>query len=400
MIVNKNIFLNNNNSDYSDNQRGASIIEILLSMGIIVLISPFIYNQITNTVHDIQDVSLAKKITDTRASTLNFLRMNQEAWPDIAEIKLDSEELVFITNLAHSGFIDKYQSNGISQTDVYLAFTVDNNMLHSAKIAEKVGSDAAVVGKDGIAYGDSWAVAAPEFKSGDIVYRIERNFSSDDNSKYLHRSTSGEDKLNVMQRNLDMGKFDIYNIGTFFGKTGTAKDTYAAFVNIKDFKSTEIYFSGGANMDGSNVNIKSIKVNDDITGFKNINAKKLNNDGFSGTGNIIADRATISKSLNVGNNLNIKSDSEKTISGFVGISTHALYVPYLSTDELTFYNNFGLTVSGELLLSTTSPIKFGSWYFPNITPPSFSVFNLSQVAVPKTPDSSDFDKLINSGWKD
>lgn len=398
MTVNKNN-LYKYNSDYTDNQRGASILEVLLSMAIIAILSPFIYSQITETAREIQDVSYAKKIINTRGNVLNFVRLNQDKWPDTAQIQLNPQELEQITNLAKSGFVDKYVINGIAITDIYLSFNFKNDALRSKKIAKKIGTDATTPNKDGIAYGDYWAVSAPDFKPSDIIYRISHDFNSDDNSKYLHRGTAGEEELNTMYRSLNMGKFNIYSIGTVTAKSGKILNTNAALTEIKDISALNVYFVNGANMDGNNVHIGTVRVGGDVTGFRTINAKKLNDSTYSVNGNIISDKAKITNSVNVGKNLTLKSDSEKTISGFTAITTHSITVPYLSTDELDFHNNFGLTVSGELLMSTVAPIKIGSWTFPSATPPSFSSLTLSRATMPTTPKSSDFNKLVKSDWK-
>lgn len=383
-----------------NNQRGASIMEILLVIAIVALMAPFVYNQISETSREIRDIGTAKSIIALREPALNFVRLNQDKWPDIAQIKLDAEELETITESATAGFIDKYSVQGAIITDIYLAFSLDNNALHSAQIAKHIGLDAATVTPDGIAYGASWAVAAPDFEPGDLVYRIHYNFSGDDNSKYLHRGTSGEDDLNVMMRNLNMGNFNIYSIGTTIAKTGKMIESSAAFTEVKDLATSSAYFTSGANMDGNGVQVGSMRVSGDITGFRTINAKKLNKDGFSTTGSIISDRATIKNSVNVGRNLNIKSDTTRTVSGFSGIVAHSLAAPYVSADEMYFGNNFGLTVSGELLMSTTPPLRIGSWTFPGTTPPRFVQFELTRAKVPATPDSKEFDIIMKNGWKD
>lgn len=398
-MINRILSSKNLYTDHNSEQRGASILEILLVMGIIAVLSPFIYNQISETSEQIRDISIAKQIINLRDPALNFVRLNQDKWPDTAQIKLSDNELDQITGSARAGFIDKYQIHGSTVTDIYLAFGLQGNAIHTAKVAKQIGIDAATVANDGVAYGISWAVTAPGFQPGDLVYRINYNFNGDDISKYLHRTTSGKDEFNVMQRKLHMNRFNIYNIGTVAAESAKFKDTSAAFVELKDSAAGSVYFSNGANMDAENVKIGSMRVSDDISGFRNISAKKLNNDGFSTTGNIIADKATVNNSLNVGNNLTIKSDSTKTVSGFSGIIAHSIYTSFLYSDEIQFYNNFGLTVSGELLMSSTPPIKIGNWSFPSSTPPNFSELGLSRATVPNMPNNNDFDKILKTGWK-
>lgn len=387
-------------SDSSQNQRGAGVIEVLLAMAIVALLAPFLYNQIAETSRDIRDITTAKKIVALRDPILNFVRLNQDKWPDYAQIKLDDTELAQISDVSHAGFIDKYLIQGAAVTDIYLAFSPNDSNLRTAKIASNIGTDAATVNPDGIAYGNFWAVAAPEFKPGDLIYRISYDFSNEDNSRYLHRASTGDDELNVMKRNLDMGKFDIYNIGTIAVDSGKIMDASTAFVEAKQTTANSTIFAGGATLDANSSHIGSMRVTGDIIGFRNIVANQLNDNKFSTDGRIIADRATVKNSVNVGHNMVLKSNSTRTISGFVGVMTHSVETPFLSADEIIFHENFGLTVSGELLMSTSSPLKIGNWTFPSTTPPKFSSFVLARAPIPTTPDTSEFDIIIKSGWQD
>lgn len=379
--------------------RGASILEVLMSMAIVAVAMPFVYSQIAETNNNIRDMAVARDITNLRPDILNFIRLNQDTWPDVAQIKMNDEDLDMIATGASAGFIDKYVINGASVTDVYLAFKLGSTNLHTANVARHIGDDAAVVDSDGIAYGHSWAVSAPEFESGDLVYRITRDVSGEDKTKYLHRGTSGDDELNVMLRDLNMGGYNIYDVGGVFASASRIKDVTSTFVTTDDFSANTIYFSNGANMTGNNVSIGSLRVTDDIIGFRNIYANRLNNSGFSTSGRIITDRATISDSLNVANDMIIKTDSSRTINGFAGIKAGIVYTPFLSTTEIMFYENFGLTVSGELMLSTNSPIKFGAWVFPSTTPPSFTALSLGRVKIPLMPNEHEFDALMSNDWK-
>ena len=379
--------------------RGASILEVLMSMAIVAVAMPFVYSQIAETNSNIRDMAVARDITNLRPDVLNFIRLNQDTWPDVAQIKMNDTDLDLVASGANAGFIDKYLVNGASVTDVYLAFKFGSTNLHTANIAHHIGDDAAVVDSDGIAYGRSWAVSAPEFESGDLVYRITRNVSGEDKTKYLHRGTSGDDELNVMLRDLNMGGYNIYDVGGVFASASRIKDVTSTFVTSNDLVANTIYFSNGANMTGNNVSIGSLRVTDDIIGFRNIYANKLNNNGFSTSGRIITDRATVSDSLNVSKDMILKTDSLRTISGFAGIKAGTVYTPFLSTTEIMFYDNFGLTVSGELMLSTNSPIKLGTWTFPSTVPPSFTEFVVSRAKVPSMPGEHEFEALMSSGWK-
>lgn len=383
---------------FTDENRGASVMEVLLALGIVALATPFVYNQISRSTQTVRDMAHAHQIMNVRDSVLNFVRMNQDKWPDIAQIRLDEEELRAISDMPVAGLIDKYSVRGATITDVYLAYEIGDDLMATSRIASHIGANAAVVADDGVAYGASWAAAAPDFEPGDLIYRITRDVSGSDTSRYLHRATSGEDDLNVMFRDLNMGGYNVYNIASIFADSVTANNATAFFVNANDIAAENVYFSSGANMDGGDVFINSMRVSGDITGFKNIYADKMNGTTYTTSGRIIADKATVTNSINVSRDLVLKSDSTKTISGFTGISTGTVVAPFLSTEEIMFYEDFGLTVSGELLMSTVSPIQIGRWVFPSTTPPRFSKFNISRTTTPDMPETSEFNAIMKSGW--
>ena len=395
MIVSKKKIFTDNAHDSC----GASITEVLLAMAIVTLAIPFVYNKIMDTNHTVRDIAMAKRIMSARDATLNYVRINQDKWPDVAQIKLDEEELGAISTDASAGFIDKYSVRGATVTDVYLAFVVSDKDLRTNQIARHIGGDAAVVNEDGVAYGNTWAVSAPDFLPGDLIYRISRDITGEDTSKYLHRATSGEDDLNVMQRNLNMAFHNIYNVATASAESAKIKNVNATFIESEDVTANTIYFSSGANMNGQDVHIDNLRVTGDLSGFRNIYANNMNGHGFTTRGRIITDRATITDSVNVSNNMVLKSDSARTISSFTGITASTVLTPYVSAEEIIFYDNFGLTISGELLMSTTSPLKIGNWVFPSTKPPAFKKLTLSRATLPQATNKNEFDKLIRNDWK-
>lgn len=392
MVVCKQKILNNESS-------GASIIEVVLAMAIVSMATPFVYNQIAKTNQTIQDIASARKIINVRDDALNFVRTNQDSWPDIAQIRLSPEELVTISENATAGFIDKYPVSGATITDVYLAFDLNQSELNTKQIAKHIGKDAAVVDTDGIAYGDTWAVAAPGFAPGNLIYRITRDISGQDTAKYLHRATSGEDNFNVMQRDLNMANHHIYNAANIIAESIESQNISARFINTESLYGETIYFSSGAILNGDEAWFDNLRVSGDMYGFRNIYASDLNGAGYTTNGNIITDRATVSNSINISNNLTLKSDSTRTISGFTTISTSSVYTPFVSCSEMYFYNDFGLTISGELLMSTTTPLKIGSWNFPSAKPPQFTTLSVDRAKIPNAPNNADFDKIINSNWR-
>ena len=380
-------------------ERGASVLEVLLVMAIVAMVTPFMYVQISKTNQVLRDVSVARSIVSVRDNVLNFVRMNQDKWPDDAQIRLTVDELKEITPEAVAGLIDKYSVGGAAITDVYLAFPMRDNMLHANKIARHIGGDAGIVDSNLVAYGDTWAVSAPDFVSGDLVYRISRDVSNQDTSKFLHRATSGEDNLNVMERDLDMAHHHVYNVATLMAESARIKNSNIAFLNADDVTAKTIYFKYGANIDSTDVSIGDLRVSGDMTGFKNVVADNLNGNKYTTQGRIISDNITVTDEVNVAGDLLIKPSGSNTIKGFTAINAHSVAVPYISAEEMVFLENFGLTVSGELLMSTTPPIKFGNWAFHSTRPPQFESLTLSRATRPGMPSQGVFNLIIQSGWR-
>ncbi len=383
---------------FNDELRGASMLEVLLAMAIVAVAAPFVYNQISATNAEIRNMADAKRIMDLRDPVLNFVRVNQDKWPEFAQIKFSDDELSAISELPTAGFIDKYSVRGATVSDVYLAFNM-GDQLRANHIARHIGADAAVVDTDGVAYGNMWAVTAPDFNPGDIIYRITRDIAGEDKTKYLHRGTSGDDNLNLMLRDLHMGSYNILDVGSIIAESAKVKNATSRFVTTDDIMAQNVYFSDGATMDGGKVALGDIRVSGDVTGFRTISANNLNGANFTTDGRVIADRASVKKSVNVARDLVLKSSTTRTISGFTAISVNSVKTAYLSADEIIFLDNFGLTVSGELLVSTTAPLKIGNWSFPSTTAPRFSELSLSRGAMPDAPNAREFGPLMMSGWQ-
>jgi hypothetical protein len=379
--------------------RGATLTEVVLAIAVVIAVSPFMYNQIIEMSNESEDIARANEIVKLRDAAINYIRINQEKWADIAEIKLSDEELQKISSLPHSGYVDKYKVNGASISDVYLAFSMNGSDYRAANIAKQIGEDAAVVREDGIAYSQSWAVSAPDdFYVGDLIFRISYDFEGADKSRFLHRGTMGEDELNKMQRDLHMNNFNVFNAAKINGLSAKIIDVDAVFLESDVVDAGSVYFTSGANMNSDDITFSSMRVTGDTSGFRLIKADVLNDSKYTTNGKLIVDRATIGNSVNVAGNLVLKSSSGRSVSGFSGISMNKLLTPYLSATDLVFFENFGITVSGELLLAGKAPLRIGNWVFPSTTPPSFSKLILTRASVPPTPDADEFDKITEQNW--
>lgn len=384
---------------FSDATRGASMTEVILAMAIVAIVAPFLYMQITDATDNVRDMTLARNIIALRGNVLNYVRANQDKWPDVAQIKLADDELSEISGVATAGFIDKYAVSGATITDVYLAFDTGLKPIRTMRVARHIGMDAAVVSDDGVAYGASWAVAAPDFQPGQLIYRVTRDVAGIDKSKYLHRTSSDDEDLNVMQRDLNMGGNSIFNIATMVAKSARIKNAAAMFANVQDLSATTVFFPDGANMNATSADIGAMRVTGDVTGFRNITANNLNGASYTTHGRIVTDRASVTKSVNVAKDFILKSNSALTVSGFAGMSANTVKTPYVSATEMTFFENFGLTISGELLMSTNAPLKIGAWTFPSTVPPSFNALTFERATIPGAPSRNAFGPLMQSGWK-
>ncbi|MCR5194249.1 MAG: hypothetical protein K6B71_01840 [Alphaproteobacteria bacterium] len=379
-------------------EHGGGLVEVLLALVIISVAAPFTYSMISETTHTMYNMAIANDIISLRDSVLNFVRMNQDLWPDQAQIKLSDKELSEFSDAITSGFVDKYSVRSGTIVDVYLAFDFGVSQKRVAQIANSIGADAAVVGADNVAYGSGWAVTGPDFTPGNLIYKITRNMSDTDVSRFLHRGSAGQDNLNVMERNLNMGGNNAYNVGTVDGKSVKVRTLNATFIKTDSVDAKNVYFSSGAGVSGK-MEIGTLRVSGDINGFREIKASKLNGSGFSLNGRVTADKVKINKTVNVARDFILKSSSLRTISGFAGMMVGSVYAPFIVTDEIVFYENFGLTISGELMVSTNAPVVLGNWAFPSTVPPEFTSLTLARAKIPSVPDKTEFDALITDNWK-
>ena len=202
-----------------------------------------------------------------------------------------------------------------------------------------------------------------------------------------------------MLRNLNMGGKDLLDVGTLDADSVTVKNINTTFVKAEEVNADSVYFSSGANIQGNDANIDTIRALGDISGFRNIIANNLNGNSFSSTGTIITDRAEIKNSVRIGNLFSLKSLGSKTINSFTAIYSNSVYTPYVSAKDMVFYGDFGLTVSGELLMSRVAPLKIGAWTFPSNQMPTFSSFKLGRAQIPQTPKKEEFSVIMASDWQ-
>lgn len=402
-------------------QKGSGLMETLLAIAIVGAIMPFAYNSVMDMSRKVADVSESKRIIAWQDPVMAYVRKNQADWPSNAQVEFDEEEVVNIGTgdnrllKPYAGFIEKREGSGGISINAYLAFKpVDIKKVRVANIVQNIGVDAAMVQSGGEAVSQSgWSISSELFTEGDLIFRVSDILGEDDVYKYLHRTYLDDKELNTMRRDLDMAKNSISGVGKITAQTINATGAKAWFVNSSKVITNEIFFPEGMTIDTSKAIFGSITVNGDVNGFRKITADKLKHVGTTSSatwatkGDIIADSVNINGPVHVQRDMVVKSESARTITGFAGIRTQAVATPYLYADNLIFQAGYGITISSDLLYSSSGEsITIGSWRFPSTTGPGFSELILKKTSDEEfgealaTPDSEDFSPLMTSGWKD
>lgn len=416
--------------------------ETLLAIGLVALMTPFVYARVLDTSNQIKDISIARTIVGWNTKMTAYIRQNQADWPEQAEVDLDQNEFYLIQNgnakpapkrpapavpargaaptalaklpvFPYAAFITKYVHRGGTSIDAYVAFPAGAfTLLRMNNLVKTLGVDAAIVGDDSTAYSvaGGWSINSKAFRAGDLVYRVSVNLPANNAVLYLHRMKLDDDKLNTMERDLLMSGHAIKDVDDVAGGLLDSKQAGAFFATADTLSADSAAFNAGANIDPSNATVGQIRVSGDVVGFKTIDANTFTGTGVNGgwpsQGTIIADRATITNSVVVGRNLTLQTSDSVTVSGFTGVSVYNVNTPYLSTNELRFADGFGITVSNELGTSdsSSSPLKLGNWTFPSNRLPNFTTLTLQKsvgdIASSATLNVAEFNEILASGWKE
>jgi len=404
-------------------QRGAGLMEVLLAIAIVGAIMPFAYNGVMEVSNSIVDASEAKRISEWSDPIMAYVRKNQADWPESAEVEFDEEEINLIREqnsenqisgrMLHpfAGFIEKRAARGGAMINAYLAFRPENiSEIRVANIARSIGADSAIVAANGEAVSPTgWSISSDLFSEGDLIYRISDILGEDEARRYLHRTYLDESDMNTMFRDLNMGKRNMVNVGTVSAKNLKSSNANIWFAEAPELRALDAYFPDGATVDPSKATLASVRVSGDISGFRKITTKRLT--GSTGTvwsqrGDVVADSVNVSGPVHVQRDLVLKSESIRTMSGFVGIRAQVLATPFVTTDQLFFAGGYGMTISSELMYSTSmNPIKLGSWTFPSANGPEFSALVLRKISSEdlsdrlSAPEILEFAPIISSDWK-
>lgn len=384
-----------------NSQRGASVLEVIFAIALVMAITPFMFNQISEMANTVKDVAAAKDIVNLRGDIVNYVRANQQNWLD-GDLTISDDDLHDLAPDAHAGIIYKETIQGATMTEVYLAFALDASKYRAANIAKYIGNDAAIVHEDKVAYSDTWSVSAPDiFNSGDLIYRISRDFEGDNQNVYLHRGIGGGDNLNRMQRPLHMNNNDMVNVGNVTGTESNAYITtgYTEYLNVGTDGS--VTTEGAIFQHGATIKASSLAITNDlsadlqsdasISGFASIGASSLNAHNSRNNANIEVVDSDVDTSFRTRGNLSL---ADTTISGLNRIivrDTISALSIHSSIFQLEKAANF--VVSGDALAARVDEffvIGTGStkwtWTVPDsdrnfVEGPTFSQIGLQGGAV-------------------
>lgn len=350
-------------------QRGASMLEVILAVALVLMLVPFMYYHIADMNNTVKDVALANQIVKLRDPVVDFVRVNQSEFSsdDGSAVQFTAEELASIAPLAQSGWVFRNNMVGGSSIEVYLLFSL-GTAYRTANIAKYIGSDAALVSDDNIAYSNDWAVSFDDdLTPGDLVFKITHDFSEADNDRYLHRGTIGGAHLNRMERTLNMNFNNLYNVKNISvpNPDGCSEDVccdgddcgvayinsaQALFLNAGSgiVNVNNATFSSGAEIktsDGS-PHIGKLTVLGDVDNLKEIDTKTID----ATAGMLYAQNISLSGNIEIGNNLSLGIDKELNLGETSALILNATYLENLTGDGVfnVGFDNKG----GEVAISS------------------------------------------------
>ncbi|OQX94222.1 MAG: hypothetical protein B6I23_02005 [Rickettsiaceae bacterium 4572_127] len=223
-------------------EAGFGLLEMIFALGILMAVSPFIYNQMNKKTKEIQSINLAKQLDALNKASQNYIAINSDNW------KVDFSENLFDQNLLYtmrdygltenfrhfSQSIKKYQlmskKFNVTETDTENEETETNEKVESfliiyltknispvqgTNLLEHLGNDAGYAEESSV-YGNKGAWKTQiEGVNHAIVYRLFNIKPAQKENTLLSRS-SNLDNANRMEVDLSLGvgdtKFNIENV--------------------------------------------------------------------------------------------------------------------------------------------------------------------------------------------
>lgn len=388
-----------------NSQRGASVLEVIFAIAVVLAITPFMFNQISEMSRTVHDIAAAKEITSLRDDVLDYVRQNQESWTE-PNNPISTETLNGWSPSPSAGIVVKENIQGATATEAYLVFTLtfkhgDTTKYRVADVARYIGPDAAVVQSDGVAYSDTWGVEGSTnfpLSENQLVFRIARDFEGENKNAYLHRS-SNQNGLNKMERPLhlknNIGLINIRSVNTNEVISGSINsnqvDTESVNTAGKFNVLDKITFSKGvgigyssidfANLIGMGGNgsndLRSVK----LRGFETLNIRNKDETAFM-AGNVETFDSRVNGSFVVNQDLTLKANGR--FSGFdINVSHGSIFAQDISVNLLQLSGNAELAISrtkdGNEITGTHLVIGVGAnqWRWPDTLGPTLRQLNLT-----------------------
>ncbi|MDR0448912.1 MAG: hypothetical protein LBG89_00415 [Rickettsiales bacterium] len=378
-------------------ERGASLLDVILTIGIIGVSAPFLYGKITDGAAEIRRVGYANHLTRLGGSVANYIALNESLWPDEYQVQIPADK--FFEVMAPFGAAESrnlpppsvmvFKSTsaaGIRTTNAYMITDMEGSTILSLhRFARLLGPEGGISEDGGFAYSGTgqWSARIPDLPPNKIVLRITEHASDTERARFMHRARALDaPELNTME--VDLGLSDagrrssVINVKKIEGVGLEAEDAIASNLTAASFAAETALFQQGLRMAPAESSVNVLRVGGDILGARRIAARAIFG-GVSGgsmsaaseavqsnQGRIVADRTIITESVEVGNNLSIKPGIARSVSAFAEITAYSLSAPQMTAGHISAAGGSGITISSDKMGDASNPpLKLGSWTFPN-----------------------------------
>ncbi|MBN1783871.1 MAG: hypothetical protein JW812_02800 [Alphaproteobacteria bacterium] len=387
--------------------RGFGLLELIFALAILMGVSPFVYNQMSQRTQEIQDVNIAKQLDSLKRAAENYISINANSWPaDLSQDLYDQELLLVLRDYGVSAsfrhfseLIKKYhfqnrkittETEGEQITSFLIIYLTDNvTPVHGTHFLEYLGNDAGYAEK-GTVYGNkgAWQTFIDGVDHA-LVYRLFNIRPAKKEVTLLSRSSLLEDQ-NTMETDLYLGtgeqKYNVENVKTIKAESiNVAERLQANFLKVKEedeedalFYATNGFFYNTLFLESLSDPAKSSFIYS-LSVSQNLRLSEFTVPNLdAGTGSLTIQAADgyeahviVSDSLTA-YNLNLKNPG-------TSFEPRSFVADYLKVDHLTVENSF--------IITTEMQIQNVSWMDSNKYLKGFSDSKLSAFTLLAVSDS-------------
>ena len=382
MKINKKTFLKR--------ETGFGLLEMIFALGILMAVSPFIYNQMNKKTKEIQYINLAKQLDTLKKASQNYIAINSDNW------KIDFSENLFDQNLLYtmrdyglaesfrhfSQSIKKYQlmskkinvaeaeeeneeteTNEKVESFLIIYLTKNISPVQGTKLLEHLGNEAGYAEESSV-YGNKGAWQTQiEGVNHAIVYRLFNIKPAKKENTLLSR-TSNLNNANRMEVDLSLGvgstQFNIENVQKI---TTDSLEIDNGSVQVNHLKTSvepdenklinsNLYAKEGFFYNTltitENANIKNLVISKVLK--LNENATLTTKEKISGGNGALTIYGEKEANLVITNNFTIYNLNIKKIDDF---SPRSFVTDYLKINELV--------IDTELTLTTQLQVMYPNW---------------------------------------